>query len=227
MRKIFLLVFILLVPAVLAHAGEEKKTGFYFFDAFVYGVVSLALISLIAVHYSKRMSKTEKKSVFVFYVVTAAVVTGYIAAGTVYLNWTSATGGPVHWHADFEIWACGEKLQLIESEGWENKVGAEDVHHHNDLRIHVEGVLQHLDEASVQEFFHAIGGELTENELTIPLRDKSVRTWRSGDLCPDGKMGKIRFFVNGKENFDFGKYIIAPYPDVPPGDFLNITFETG
>ena len=173
-----------------------------------------------------RMKKKEKKAVFILYVAITAAITLYMAGGTVYLNFTSATGGPIHWHADFEIWVCGQKLEIQNSEGLENKVGDAMVHTHDDDRIHIEGVLQHMNEASVGEFFEKIGGEFTGDTLTVPLIDKSVRTWRNGDTCHDGNPGKIRFFINGKENFDFGKYIIAPYPDVPPGDFLNITFST-
>lgn len=224
---VLLMAVLFLAAAGLAHMQQEDLAGFNFsfMDAFLYGIAALIVIALLSVHYARRMTAREKKAVFVLYIIVTAVVTVYIAAGTIYLNLTSTTGGPVHWHADFEVWVCGEKLQLIESEGFDNKVGAPDVHHHNDLRIHVEGVLQHLDEASVREFFHAIGGEFEEDELTVPLKDKTVRTWRNGELCPDGKPGKVRLFVNGKENFEYGKYIIAPYPDVPPGDFLNITFS--
>ncbi len=226
MKKLITAASLLLTAGIAsAHMGEEAAR-FYFFDIFLYGIAALIVLSLLAIHYRGSMTKTEKKAVFILYVVITAAITLYMAGGTVYLNLTSATGGPVHWHADFEIWICGEKLSIIESEGFENKVGETQLHHHNDLRIHVEGVLQHMDEASVGEFFRSIGGEFTEDELTVPLADKSVRTWRNGDRCPDGKPGKIRFFINGKENFDFGKYIIAPYPDVPPGDFLNITFAT-
>lgn len=208
------------------YAHSEEAARFYFFDAFLYGIAALIVLSLLAVHYREHMTKTEKKVVFVLYILITAGITIYIAGGTAYLNMTSATGGPIHWHADFEVWACGQKLEMQHSEGLENKVGTNLMHAHDDYRIHVEGVLQHMDEASVGEFFEAIGGEFSEDTLTVPLLDTSMRTWKNGDLCPDGNPGKIRFFINGKENFDFGKYIIAPYADVPPGDFLNITFST-
>ncbi len=228
MKKLLALLLVLVsATAALAHTEEKEAAGFAFIDAFLYGIAALAVVSLISIHYMKRMTKNEKKAIFIIYLIITASVTLYLAAGTVYLNLTSVTGGPVHWHADFEVWACGEKIRIEQSEGFDNKVGEAMVHTHDDLRIHVEGVLQHMDEASAGEFFHAIGGEFNADELTVPLIDMSLKTWKNGDLCPDGKPGKIRFFVNDRESFEFGSYVIAPYADVPPGDFLNITFNTG
>lgn len=90
-----------------------------------------------------------------------------------YLNVKSDTGGPVHWHADFEIWACGNEIALRDPRGFlSNKIGSPTLHEHNDKRIHLEGVPVTLPhDASLGKFMSTIGGELTQSSLTVPVND--------------------------------------------------------
>lgn len=197
------------------------------------GLGVLVVISLLSIAFRKNLKVRQKKCIFAAMCSVIIAVTGFIVFTTIYSNYFSASGGPVHWHADYEIWVCGERMHLEESEGLENKVGTPVFHHHNDDRIHVEGVVYELEDIALGKFFEAIGGHIDNEMMRINLINGSVKEVRNGDLC-DGTPGILRMFVNGnqpKDRYDatktdtnFDRYIIAPFGTVPPGDSINITF---
>ncbi len=240
-----LVFFIALMAAMsLAHMGEEAKEhdiaeempiedcsteSCFIEDSASYGLLAaeaglavLIAVSLLCIAFRKKLKRSHKKAVFALMAATIIAVTSFLAVSTVYANYFSYSGGPVHWHADYEIWICGERMSLDESEGLENKVGTPVFHHHNDNRIHVEGVVMKMEDIYLGKFFEAIGGHLDSESLKIRLIDGSVKEFRNGDLCSEIPSG-IAVFVNDREIFDFDKYILAPYSTVPPGDFINIT----
>lgn len=238
-----LALILLLLPAlVFAHGeeahGTETESFFHMYpqmDVALYGFFALVVLGLFAVYFGKKLRKTGKKIAFALFAIISVAVTGYLVITTVQLNTISETGGPVHWHADFEVWACGERLELLESEGLANKIGTEAFHHHNDNRIHVEGVIVRKSDASLGKFFEAISGELAADAMTVPLRDGEKRTWRNGDLC-NGKPGKVQVFVYKVNNpyqtkkwvFSQEKsgaeYVLSPHGNVPPGDCIIVDF---
>ena len=96
-----------------------------------YASIIIALVLVFTI-LDKKLGKAGKKTAFAAVSATIVIATIYLLAWTVAFNTVSETGGPVHWHADFEIWFCGEKQMLPESEGISNKVGTEVLHHHDD-----------------------------------------------------------------------------------------------
>ncbi|MBI2172635.1 MAG: hypothetical protein HYT73_00290 [Candidatus Aenigmarchaeota archaeon] len=235
--KYFMLALVFLAAVSFAHLGEEveEHEECYGDSCFVHESVDYNIIaaeaglgllvasSVLSVAAGKRLKRLHRKAIFVFMAGVIIAATGFIAVNTISANYLSATGGPVHWHADYEIWICGERMELQESEGLENKVGTSAFHHHNDDRIHVEGVVMKLEDVSLGRFFEATGGSLTNEYMKIALADDSAVEARNGDLC-NGAPGRLRLFIDGEENFDFDKFILAPYSTVPPGNFINITF---
>lgn len=224
-----LLIITLLALPVLAHEGEEHPTAaegithqLKNIDIVAAGIAAVLVLVALAAHYKSRMSRREQKAVFAVLVIVVMGTTIYLLATTIILNMLSVSGGPVHWHADFEVWACGEKLHMEEPEGWENKVGTSVLHHHGDMRIHVEGVVVRLEDISLGRFFESIGGSLSSEHITVPAHE-GIATYRNGDLC-GAAPGTLRMFVNGEANSKFDDYVIAPYTTVPPGDYINITF---
>ena len=188
-------------------------------------LIIVSFISGLFVFYAifvKTLSDRVKKIVYFFIAVPIVIGTIYLAATTVYLNLVSETGGPVHWHADYEVWGCGEKYELADPSGFENRVGTPVLHEHNDNRIHVEGVLLKKAEASLGNYFDQVGGNLESDLLTIPTT-KGLLTWKNGDKC-NGQPGKWYVFVNGKLIADPENYIISPYTLVPPGDQIKLVF---
>ncbi|MEW6722823.1 MAG: hypothetical protein AB1324_06175 [Candidatus Micrarchaeota archaeon] len=230
--------FLLLAAMAYAHDGgisiEELHDDPWAYLGMPDPVQVLAVASFLsglAVFYSlfvKSMSEEAKTLLFGAICAPIALATIYLGATTVYMNAVSETGGPVHWHADFEVWACGERQDLIDPTGLDNKVGSPAVHEHNDGRIHIEGVLLKREEASLRNFFIQTGGNFEEGSLTIPTNG-GVMTWSNGELC-NGRPAKWLVFVNGEllDAEEAHDHILAPYAITRlqggQGDLIKIVF---
>jgi len=191
---------------------------------------------LIFVSLFCQKNKQNKWILFLGIVIPVVLSTVYAASVTVYLNMISETRGPVHWHADFEIWNCGKKVDIIDPTGLSNRMGTPLFHEHDDDRIHIEGVIVEKDDVNLAEFFHVIDGVLTEHSLQVPTDHGSVLL-RDGDMC-NGDEGFLQVFLYRVLNpdapqetgfmyeqvklDDFSTYIVAPHAYVPPGDCLII-----
>lgn len=178
------------------------------------GAILVVVLLLLAVATQKRAPKL-KLPLFIAIVVVVFGTTLTIGGGTVYLNVNSATGGPVHWHADLEVWACGNELDLRDPTGLSNKIGTPTYHEHNDKRIHLEGVPTSLPyDYSMGKFMNVIGGELTNDTLTIPLNTSKYFETEHNEQDGDGPGapspeelnnfirtnadGKVATFTNGE-----------------------------
>jgi len=191
----------------------------------------LILLFVLLTIILKNKGGLVKKLLYAGIALPTLAATIFLSGSTLYLNLSSSSGGPVHWHADFEVWDCGQKLDLIDPEGFSNRVGSSTFHEHNDDRIHVEGVVVHPEEASLGRFFGFIGGELAENGFELPLNQGMVDR-HNGDLCSDGTTGYLQVFVyktSGKiytqqKLEDPEDYLLSPYGNVPPGDCIIVEF---
>lgn len=179
------------------------------------GSVLLVLFVILAILVNKNKKRAKfKLPVFVAIVAVVTATTLTISGATVYLNVKSATGGPVHWHADIEFWACGNELELRDPRGFlSNKIGTPTLHEHNDKRIHLEGVPVELPhDASLSKFMNVVGGEITKNTLVVPLNDEVYfedETDGDGnsDLYPaqvepfihTDSEGKVASFISGQQ----------------------------
>ncbi len=161
------------------------------------------------------------------------VVTSYVAGSTIYLNVVSETKGPVHWHADFEVWRCGEEHQLIDPEGFSNRVGGTVLHEHGDNRMHIEGVVVDYRDVSIGSFFRSVGGELRNGWLALPT-SHGLSTMKDGDSCGDGA-GTLQVFVwktvddravQEKLTGYYEGYVPSPFGNVPPGDCVIFEFDS-
>lgn len=155
----------------------------------VVGSILVVLLLLIAILVDKRKTKKAAKLKLPLFVAICVVVLGTtftISGGTVYLNLNSATGGPVHWHADYEIWACGNELELRDPYGFlSNKIGTATYHEHDDKRIHVEGVPISLPyDFSLGKFMTVVGGSISDKTLVVPLN--TDKFFEDGEGEPDG-----------------------------------------
>jgi len=226
---IILLFFSLLVPA-LAHGEADFADSILKFDSRVLwiGVAAIAILTLIGVAFQKRLSVKHEKIIFVGIAIASLAVTGYMIGLTAYWVDVSPVGGPVHWHADFEIWICGERIELPQSRGLDNKVGTPFWHHHNDDRIHVEGILLSLEQVNLHSFFEVIGGSITNTSISIPQSlppNSNPLTYSNGDLCLNGNPGTLYVFVNGELIENPAEHIPAPFAIVPPGDQIKFVFD--
>ncbi|MBI3026980.1 hypothetical protein HYY70_02610 [Candidatus Woesearchaeota archaeon] len=231
-RLVFLLYFIILITSaynVLSHEDEEQyvldHSNLYpitQLQAVGYGALIFGILASIMVVFNQKLSETAKKIIYILVVSVISAVTLYLVITTLHLNITSETKGPVHWHADFEIWACDKEIKIKSPKGLSNKQGVDLLHAHDDNRIHVEGVLLDRRAASLGAFFYTIGGSLSDDEIRVPT-DESLVSVHNGDKCNE-LAAKFYVFVNGNLMENPSTYIISPYGTVPPGDRIKFVF---
>lgn len=170
----------------VAQGGLEDWISQLSILAVLVASVLLVVLVLLAIWANKRKKKQFKAPLFIAILIVVVGTTLTISGSTIYLNIASAAGGPVHWHADFEIWACGNELDLRDPIGaLSNKIGTPSLHEHNDKRIHLEGVPVSLpQDASLGKFMNVVGGELTKDKLVVPLNDSKY--FQNGPGQEDG-----------------------------------------
>lgn len=225
---------------VLAHEGEEAieaaqpaldeiiRANSIKFSLIASGVILLlTVVSLII----RQKNEALKYILFIGFILVILANSIYLVGSTLYLNRVSETGGPIHWHADFEIWRCNEKISLKDPEGFSNKIGEAVVHEHNDDRMHFEGVILDKHNASVGHFFESLGGSMNEDHLTIPTNSGDV-TLQTGHSC-NGKTAMLQVFLYKAKDKVFTQrklenplnYVISPHSSVPPGDCIIIELD--
>ncbi len=192
-----------------------------------YTALWIAILTISVILVDK--SKWEKfgKIIFLLFVIPTMLTTLYMAGHTIYKNQLSETKGPVHWHADYEIFVCGEKLDLVDPTGFANKVGSPLFHEHDDHRIHVEGTVDDVNNVNVGAFFNIVGGEITMTSLKYPNQVDEDRVElievQNGDEC-NGEPAELSVYVNGQKIEDPANYMYYPHPQVPPGDCIIVIF---
>jgi hypothetical protein len=252
-----ILIFLLLIPLSLGHHPEHENERLDFeggaetldaqITASVIDAVTIASIILVLFIFISFMrsdiSEKEKYILFFGIVVAVLIATFYSAGATIYLNMISETQGPVHWHADFEIWDCGAFVDLVKPTGLSNRIGTPVYHEHNDNRVHVEGVVVDYGDVDLETFFAVIGGSINADSLSVPTDDGMV-TMKNNGQC-DGQAAELQVFLYRIVNADatqntgflyeqvklsaeeYRHYVLAPYSYVPPGDCVIIEFGPG
>lgn len=153
----------------------------------------------------------------------------YLVGSTLYINAKSVTGGPVHWHGDFEVWNCGQELELVDPKPPSNRVGSPLLHEHNDKEIHIEEAVFDWKDINLGTFFKVVGGDLHSDYLKFPANEGVVEM-RNGDLCPDGSPATLQVFLYKAGSFTQQRlenpedYLITHEQKVPPGDCLIFEF---
>lgn len=172
---------------------------------------SLIIVSAITVAlFTKERWPKLNLPLFAIIAGTTLLTTMTLIISTVYLNTKSYQGGPVHWHADIEYWACGNQMEIRDPTGTlSNKIGTPTLHEHNDQRIHLEGVPISEHDASLQKFQAVIGGKLTPTELELPLNRSA------SDYFED--------FIDGDGPTSTNPAALQPYiTDVANGSLLSM-----
>lgn len=208
----------------------EATSALSFWTVIIAGTILIVAVLLSAL--LRDRYPEAKPWLFAVIVSVATLGTLILISSTVYLNNVSSSGGPVHWHADFEAWACDQELELKDPEGFlSNKVGTPVLHEHNDQRIHLEGVVVNPRDASLGKFIDVVGGSISRDSLVFPTND-GVERFVSGQTC-NGQPAEVQVFVyqtvedgyyRVEKLDDPANYIIRDESVVPPGDCIIIEF---
>lgn len=212
-------------------SGLNEQIASYSTNAVIIGTILLFFLTLLSLRI-KKMHKALKIVLFSTISGTVLIVTCFLGASTIFLNTISASSGPVHWHADFEIWNCGKEVDVKDPVGFSNKIGTPILHEHNDKRIHLEGVVVHKEDASLGRFFTVVGGDITPISFSVPTNN-GILTRTSGDKCPSNVSAFLQVFVYTVKDRLYSQqkllypqnYIISPQGNVPPADCIIIEFD--
>lgn len=168
-----------------------------------FATAALLLLTLVAVITNKRVPQL-KLPLFIGIAGIMIVATLSMIGSTIYLNVKSDSGGPVHWHADTEVWACGSEIELRDPTGFSNKIGTPTLHEHDDHRIHLEGVVvDRTVDATIGKFMNVIGGGITEKSLTVPVNPSSGPLFEDefdGDSIDETNRASVESRVAGDDN---------------------------
>lgn len=170
-------------------AGSDLEGDIASWSLRITFISAAAIVLLIIISaFAKDRWPRLKMPLFIALATIMAGSTLFLGASTVYLNVKSDSGGPVHWHADFEIWACGNQLELKDPfEFLSNKVGTPTLHEHDDQRIHLEGVVVEEETgASLGKFMHVVDGAITSDAMVIPLNDEGEGSLFEDETDGDG-----------------------------------------
>src|SRR3990172_8278827 len=138
----WLIPLFLLLPTVdLAADTKQLDEMLNFWSIKVVSVTAVLVTFIFLIVFLTKNRESLKKYFFLAIAVPVTFTTIFLVGATLYVNQVSSTGGPVHWHADFEIYDCGQKIDLVDPTGLSNKIGTATLHEHNDNRVHVEGVV--------------------------------------------------------------------------------------
>ncbi len=234
-----LLLLILFLPLAVAHEESPMEKSTQLKSRTLYVILGASLLvtilTILALSSFSTISERMRWTLFLGIAIPVLLATFYAAGTTIYLNAVSHSAGPVHWHADFEIWNCGEKVELADPSGLSNRMGSPVFHEHNDNRLHIEGVVVNKEEAELEHFFEFVGGKLTGTSLLIPT-NSGIQRLQHGELC-NGQPGELQAFLYRVRNpfqkpftyeqvklHEFSHYIPSPHALVPPGDCLIIEF---
>jgi len=194
-------------PPVLAGFadGDLETIISHWSLAAVYGgiVAVLLLVGLVSVG-GKHWPMLRPAS-FIALAVVVSSATLFLAASSISLSMQSSAGGRVHWQAAVEFWACGNELTVREPHGLSGFVGSPTLHQADDKLLHYDGTPVDSAALTLGSFVSAIGGQLTEDALLVPLNDSGYFAPSAGSQPSlvmnnilTGKDGKYARFINGQ-----------------------------
>lgn len=160
------------IPAITTLATTDVSMSVSTFSGCVALAAGALLIAMIiAATVTRKRWPNFKMPLFVLIVSVVTVSSTLMCTAAVYLNLNSPMGGPVQWATDYQIWACGNQLNLRGPQGLlNNRVGTATLYEKNDGRIHYDGTPTDLPtDASLGKFMQVVGGEISDSSLVVPL----------------------------------------------------------
>jgi len=170
----------------------------------------------------EEQEKKEQKKQYFWIIVT---LLGLIAFAVI-VGWFLThkkemyTDREIHWHVLLDVSICGEKRDIRGGEtqgnmGGTAMYGNRLLHHHNDNTIHVEGQVIKKEDIAIGKFFDGIN---------VPFDKDRIMDKKNGDLCPDGRPGVLKMYVNDQPRTDFRDYVPFAVEDARK-QVIKLVFE--
>lgn len=165
------------VPALGAMAATDLATSINDLAA---AMVIAGLLLLVLLAFAAGLTRDKwpqlKMPLFILMAVVALGATITVTGSVIALNSNSPTGGPVRWHANYQVWACGNQLDLRDpDQPYTNRIGSNMLYEQNDGVIHLSGTPVNLDQdASLGAFMQVVGGAIGDNTFTLPINDNNA-----------------------------------------------------
>jgi len=183
--------------------------------AVVAAAAAMLMVLIVAAIVTRERWPKFKAPLFTLIVLVIAASTLTLSGASAYLSTSSPTGGPVRWSAEYQLWACGNQLELRDSKSLlTNHVGTPTLYEKNDSRIHFDGTPVNLPkDVSLGTFMQVVGGEISDDSLVVPLNDGAsfVGTPRSPEqIQPNiatSKAGSYARFISGQACGDQTAYV--------------------
>ena len=139
---------------------------------------------------AKARSKTIRRAVILLVIAAIVVGAGYLA----FSRASSGLGiGPLnsaHEHADWMLYINGKAIDL---DGAQYKIKSDYVH----MEGTTHAIHMHATNVPLGYFIETLGMKITPTSITV----EGVTYNNEGDK-------KVRMFVNGKESFEFDRYVL-------------------
>jgi len=223
-----------------------KKTCGFAIASLVFGILGLILgaiplfgwalwilaivLSIVALNRIKRDNNLEGKGLAVTGLILGLVALVLYSLISILFSsgiyWISEdkpvtyTDRGVHWQAYVDLTVCGEHVDLPcfkETSGTvhgEPFCGTPTIHHHYNNILHIEGNIENEDDITLGKFFDSTG---------ITFDSTHILNYTNGDICPDGKPGVLKMYVNDKPRTDYSDYIPFATKDAQK-QVIKITF---
>ncbi len=164
-------------------------------------------------------NKTTKNIIILIFVLL--ILFGFYKLVTNAKDTQPYTVGKIHWHANFDVYLCGERQEFTKGYDFEeDRIGTLQLHTHNDNVIHIEDRVIKKEDIALGRFFDII---------RIPFDNDKIMNKKNGDICPNTeKSGSVSMYVNGVENDEYRNFVPKPCTSVniqQDCDKIEIKFE--
>lgn len=136
----------------------------------------VVLFVLIAFAIATHEAHPRLKGPLYTLIATIVLLSTLVLGGASFaLNFSSSTGGPVRWTADFQVWACGNQLNLRDPRGaLTDRIGSPVLFEKNDGRIHYDGTPTNMpNDVTLGSFMRVVGGNITPDSLIFPINSEN------------------------------------------------------
>ncbi|MFB6208814.1 MAG: hypothetical protein ABEJ56_01600 [Candidatus Nanohaloarchaea archaeon] len=252
------LVAILLTALSIFVAPEFNFTR-YVVPLLLLGLLATLTLTSLAFYREDSLTLHDKDILMNGFLIAVLVPSFYTAGAFMHESATSWSGGEIHYHADYEVIVerNGElqTLDLIDPGKFcgdsymcnlNDRTGITKYHEHNDNRIHLEGIFEKREDATLAAYFETFGGKLTNSKLVYPTNNGTVKVSEKdekqlkvivrkgtggnrhwciiGNNVPEGNICRDQY--TGELANSPSEYVVSPHKKGPSLDDIFVIYDS-